>query len=372
MPNSIEKLFDHVTSSLPEFDRNDISLPEHPQDELASEPFPNDNDIAMPLSEEAEIGDEASSPFGRDSLTGQERRLVEGAIRYRGVEALAFYKSWRFRGKAPFPGKWGIFYLEQGLIWTASEIERYYPGYGVPVKLAREFLRRHERFHYQFDVQALQWEGLTGRALYEPLQIAFRRCSQFLAEEALANKSAWQWAKASRIGMREFAEDFFDAQPAAYARFREPTKALATELAANLVDRDYTKSASREDLAHWIGLLPTALDTKSLCPEYLVRPASLSTWLPPQLVIPPVERIEEAPGFEKLLEKRYHVLKNRWNTTRQKLLSAPSLLGLNFKPWEKDLWSVRVDDNFRAHLRHKGRGIWLAEEIGPHTAMGHG
>ena len=51
------------------------------------------------------------------------------------------------------------------------------------------------------------------------------------------------------------------------------------------------------------------------------------------------------------------------------------LHGLNFKPWPKDgpdRYSIRIDDNFRAHLKHLGAGKWIAYVLGPHKKLGHG
>lgn len=59
----------------------------------------------------------------------------------------------------------------------------------------------------------------------------------------------------------------------------------------------------------------------------------------------------------------------------EKLLENSSLPGLGFKHWSKagpDCCSVKIADGFRGHLRHMGKGNWLAYKIGPHKEMGHG
>ena len=69
-------------------------------------------------------------------------------------------------------------------------------------------------------------------------------------------------------------------------------------------------------------------------------------------------------------------MRARWDSTKSKLISYPGTLGLNFKLWDKKIgnWSVRVNDNFRVHLRQSAESkvVWNAEEFGSHKKMGHG
>ena len=62
-----------------------------------------------------------------ERLTQKGKHLIEGALRHKGFEALAFYKSFRSKDEKPFKGKWGIFYLSDGLSYVASEINTYFP-----------------------------------------------------------------------------------------------------------------------------------------------------------------------------------------------------------------------------------------------------
>jgi hypothetical protein len=84
----------------------------------------------------------------------------------------------------------------------------------------------------------------------------------------------------------------------------------------------------------------------------------------------------ESKSVSDLLESKYASASERWEETKKKLVSNPALPGLNFKPWDKSTghWSVRVDRNFRAHLRpvSQSKGTWEADQFGPHKAMGHG
>jgi hypothetical protein len=163
-------------------------------------------------------------------------------------------------------------------------------------------------------------------------------------------------------------------QPGAYSRFDENKFELASELAANLIDLDLSRMARRTDQALWVANVPDELLRRSLCPEYFVRPSSLTSWINPVYKIPDIRSITEAKSFSDLLASKYASLRERWDETKRKLIANPGLPGLRFKPWDKSKghWSVRINDNFRAHLREKSSGIWEADKFGPHKAMGHG
>ena len=164
-------------------------------------------------------------------------------------------------------------------------------------------------------------------------------------------------------------------QPNAYARFDEPRLQLAAEWAANVLSGLPPGCPGRHDLSHWVEATPPGLMRRSLCPEYVVYPTKLSSWCPPALVLPPVSQIDDGADVVKVLGSRLIHLRAQWDKTKEKLLENRLLRGLNFKPWPKDgrdVYSVRVDDNFRAHLKYQGGGSWNAYVLGPHKALGHG
>jgi hypothetical protein len=218
------------------------------------------------------------------------------------------------------------------------------------------------------------FEATLKQHRYAPLRHALKRRRTSFVEEALANRQVWDWSKKPSVGLREFAYDFMKLQPDAYARFDEYRVDLAAEWAAMTVDLALPGSR-RDDLAHWVEVEPSGLARASLCPEYVVIPAILSSWLDPAHTPPPVRRVDDADDVEKLLAGKLPHLREKWLRTKEKLLENRLLRGLNFKPWPMDgpaAYSVRVDDNFRAHLKHQGGGVWIAYIIGPHTKLGHG
>lgn len=381
MANATEKLFDSVLSSLDTFaDLNwpdDLKLDPLDVDPI-DEPIDSSDDGIFTIDEEQTAGDVMERMAGRrvsGELDPDEVEAIEGGIRSRGFETLAFYKSRRYLSARPFPGRWGIFYLKQGLIHVESQIIKSYPGYGDPKKLAINFLREHERFHYRADLQTLMFEATLGKHLYLPLRKALRGRRSYFVEEALANRQVWDWAKKGVIGLEEFANDFMSLQPNAYARFHEPRIDLAAEWAGTVVELKPPGTAFRSDLAHWVEATPSSLLRASLCPEYVIYPHKLSSWVSPALVLPPVNVVQDGEDVVKLLQGRLTHLQSKWKQTKTKLLENRLLHGLNFKPWPKDgpdRYSVRVDDNFRAHLKHLGAGQWLAYVLGPHKKLGHG
>ncbi len=380
MANAVERLFDTVLSKLapaedPDWPRWDDAEGEN---DPVDEPCDSDDDQILSADQE-EIVDRVKDQLAGGRISGQldhaEEEAIEGGIRRDGFEVLAFYKSRRMLSARPFPGRWGIFYLKQGLVYIESQITREYPGYSNPRKLALDFLREHERFHYRADLQTLLFEATLGRSLYMPLRRALRRHRSHFAEEALANRQVWDWSRKGSIGIQDFAFDFMMLQPNAYARFTEPRLQLAAEWSGTVVNQKPPGTALRHDLAHWVEASPTGLLRPSLCPEYVIYPAQLSKWLDPALVLPPVTNVEDGENVSRALEGRFAHLREQWVVTKAKLLENRLLRGLNFKPWPKDgpgRYSVRIDDNFRAHLQHLGAGRWIAYILGPHTKLGHG
>lgn len=84
--------------------------------------------------------------------------------------------------------------------------------------------------------------------------------------------------------------------------------------------------------------------------------------------------IDEDEKFRKQLAKLSAQARKRWRTTKQRVATALTA-GHDFKPWPPggtDVWSLRVTDDVRAHLRwNRATGTWTALAIGGHTRMGH-
>ena len=385
--NSVDRLFEQVLSDIGANGLNDsLDWQDH---EFEYDEFGDwldnmrlDDDTAVYPIKDASRAERFSDRGlnGRSPILGvssEEYDLIEGNIRHRGLDALAFYKSRRRINKRPFPGKWGIFYFKSGLSYLAKEISVVYPGYHNPSVLARQFLRTHEFVHYKCDLQILMFEAILKRNLYIPLHKALKGRSIHFVEEALANRATWDWAKKPQTGLREFAEDFMELQPGAYARFAERKDYLRGEWLANVLDFKPPKCIPRTDIAHWVDALPPELLRASLCPEYDIDPNKITSWLSPLVVVPPVNHIVEEDAVKKVLNGKYRDFQKKWQNTKERLIENKFRRGLHFKAWKKDgkdSYSVKVagDEGFRAHLRNQGGGNWVVYNFGNHKELGHG
>jgi hypothetical protein len=67
-----------------------------------------------------------------------------------------------------------------------------------------------------------------------------------------------------------------------------------------------------------------------------------------------VEIFEETESFKRLYSKLDRHLQKVWTVRKKDLARSTALKSLDFKQWKKigpDVYSVRVDGNYRAHLR---------------------
>jgi len=381
MANSVDRLFEQVLSKLPEPEGGiEPTWPDFHDEiyDVIDKPPEADDDQLSPFQNEEVVDrvlDRMTGPIKVPGIPDGDKELVEGGIRSRGFEAIAFYKSKRFQNQKPFVGRWGIFYLKEGLSHVAWLISQTYPGYADPRALARDFLRAHEHFHFRADIQTLMLEATLGKHLYIPARQRFRRARTHFVEEAIANRQAYDWAKPASVGLEEFARDFMLCQPNAYARFLEPVADLTGEWMANVVEAQPPQCPPRYDLAPWVQNTPKDFMRRSLCPEWVIYPRKLSDWIDPAWNLPKVIEVVDGDQVLKALAKKRRNLQQPWENTKTKLLKDRFLPGLNFKRWEKggpDCYSVRVDEGNRAHLEHLTSGKWLAFEIGGHKELGHG
>lgn len=379
MANEIDQIFSQVQESLGNFDpsRHDIPELDLPKDDL--NPFREAIELgeAVPIDEYEQVVNAIEAIADRrlpPSLSQENRRIIEGGIREAGLEILAFYKSRRDIDKLPYRGKWGIFYLQEGVDFIAQDIASNYPGYGNTRKLALEFLRRHEFHHYETDVFALMLESVGKTHLYEPLRYIFREHRTHSIEEALANRRVWDWAKKQHIGLHDYSFDFMKCQPNAYARFDEPLIQLQSEYAHGLLNKSFGSPVFIHPSSRWVVSVPKTLQYRSLCPEYIIDTTDLGTWIPSSFGLPAVVKIEDSENVVQKLKGKYSALENIWDSRKKLLQQNPMAKSLHFRLWDKNAkeWSVNVNGNFRAHLLDNGNGLWITRDIDNHLKMGHG
>ena len=226
-----------------------------------------------------------------EDIASDERHLIDGGIRDSGIEAIAFYKSRRYRDIPPYKGYWGIFYLYQGLLSIRDQLNSHYSHNPHHHSLAYEFIKAHEFCHYRQDIQTVFLELTQRQHLYGRVRQMFRGQRQNFVEEALANRRALRWASKPIINIADFAEDFMQLQPGAYARFHEWPHGLRSEWIANVSDLSRIVNNSHLARVDWVEALPRAFDKVSLCPEYIIQNAVTSNWIPHAHALPEVNEI---------------------------------------------------------------------------------
>jgi hypothetical protein len=373
MANAVEKLFETVLSKLPEIPSQEQLVPREPRGDLddADDLDIFDRPYQLPDEQEKIIPYPNKSKFR--SLTEKDQELILGGIRSRGFDVLAFYKSKRFIHWRPFPGKWGIFYFDHGISYIKKCMSQVFPGRNFGSNFPYEFLKAHEFFHYQADIQTLMLEATLGKHLYIPVRERFDFRRSHFVEEAIANRQAYDWARNKKID--DFAEEFMHLQPNAYARFDEKVENLTGEWMANVVDGAPPRCAPRFELAPWVVNTPEEFKNENLCPEWQISASRLNAWISPVCITPPVKEISDDEKVAEALGGPLRSLQKPWEKTKIKLCTDKDLPGLHFKPWKgegKDCYSVRVDSGNRAHLENLGNGKWRTYKIGSHKELGHG
>ena len=371
MSTSQERIYGKLVQSIGKFSP---SQPLVPKADFPDEDFPN---WPSDLSEENSSVQRLENIWRTNDISNDTDRDILGpASNEQGMDVLAFYKSFRHRDDAPYPGRWGIFYLEAGLSFISNLIGCYVESDSIACdRLAVDFIRRHEVYHYFVDMLSLSIEPPLQKHLYSPYRHAYKRCPSRCVEEALANNRAWMWAKSKEKfnhGLLEFAEEFMSGQPNAYARYGEGFDILSGGLSENLVMQRYG-SGCCQSLSDWAAEMPSHLP-KSIPPEYVVLIADLATLFPGLIVFPRIAKITDSKHVMKILKKKGLDWQQTWDRQKKKLLVFPGQNGLGFKPWAPipGVWSVNLNEGDRAHLMPDGNDRWTTIDIGSHTAMGHG
>jgi hypothetical protein len=86
--------------------------------------------------------------------------------------------------------------------------------------------------------------------------------------------------------------------------------------------------------------------------------------------------IVESQSFLKAIDKLGSRIETIWLRRKDDLARSVNLNALGFERWKpggRDCYSIRLDGNFRVHLRRDvERECWIAESLGDHKFMGHG
>jgi hypothetical protein len=187
--DSFDDVIREAIQQLPAAFESQSAVPPHYEPERLDEYFRRDDNITLLPRAEAQREDEVTAELdARDEIIADFERANSEA----GFEALAFYISFHNRTE---DGKWGVFYYDDAIRALAVKIRRDLPitDDKTCYRLAVEIVRKHELFHFRFDLFALQQELTLKRPLYNKYQRDVYQGVLFTEdcyEESLANASS--------------------------------------------------------------------------------------------------------------------------------------------------------------------------------------
>jgi hypothetical protein len=355
-------------------------------DDRDANPEEDEIDVVVPeLDPYFEIGSDSDETF--PSLDGAEGEHIRQSVLLKGMDALGYYVSFHYTGV-----QWGIYIPVSGLAYLVKEA-----FYSLPVPISNKIhlafhaILNHELMHFAVDYAVSQEEVIFQEPWYVPAKKIFKSAppSYCILEETMANAYMLKAFRTMKPSLRlrgkvKALRDFTKLQPIGYrdAIFAPPSKweSLLPRL-AHEYGRHGFKSALRPDLwdrssgYDWPAQFPIKprIDWR-YCPIHLVNDGA-------RLGIPPdwlsffsrLQNIKESDQFIDALVRLAHPIQQAWERTKRKLDVALTH-GLDFKKWPKgkNIYSVRVNDNYRAHLQFQPPSEWLAIMIGTHNEMGHG
>ena len=316
-------------------------------------------------------------------VLGEERiGELERLQQIRGIDALGWYVTFhqrRYQHGVHIPVEGVLWLVLHGLHKVELSLER-------KLELAFHAILRHELFHFAADCMMANWELTTGVEVYWTSRAHRNNNGYIELEEALANAYMLRGFKhptrllANSAGTYATLKSFCERQPAGYDDGLRFAKTRSDYL------RECGYLSDMYSGAAWH--VPDALDTLIFYPD----PIRIDWTRCPIIVhdrhdlrrqlgigisfFDKVVELVETPAFRRALEKLDQRLQKQWTTRKVDLGRSTALKSLDFKQWKKGgdgCYSVRVDGNYRAHLRYdRETSVWLAEQIGNHKAMGHG
>ena len=349
---------------------------------------PNSEFLPAPtqIEEIFEIGADIDTERLVASFGGLEGERIKKSIECdRGTDALAWYVT--FHGKGV---QWGIYVPMLSIGYVMNNVlGRLDCDLVTKFRLAFRMLHQHELFHFATDYMASQLEAIVGAPCHKPArELKDEQLGYILLEEQLANahmiRSFRSVPRPYRVsGTGDAIRKFVKAQPPGY---RDGIKSISPDMFLKGCDelgRNYGECIPHD---------PRGLGAVDLTALYPIRPKIDWRYCPihiihdeTRLALPPIElelfrnieSILESENFLNQLSKLPQLIQKKWPKTKNLLKATTSAHGLDFKLWEKQsnrsIFSVRLSDSYRAHLSYsRVNHLWTAENIGTHTAMGHG
>lgn len=314
------------------------------------------------------------------ALGQTEKERIRQAVLAKGVDALGWYAPFHAIGV-----QWGIYIPISSLAYVAECV---FAGVaadlGTRVRLAFRIIHQHELFHFAAEYALAQFELFLRTPFHvERSRLRDPKLGFIVAEEQAAN--AWmlrslRTAKRSQrpAGRAKALRHFISKQPPGYRDAPEILETHRFRAAVQSLVEAYVDSS--ECAVHtnldWLYPLRPQIDWRQ-CPVHLIDDGVRLPFAPCAFdLFAQVSGITLTETFKNDLLKLPKPLRRAWEKVERMLAVSTALGGLNFKLWERRsdcrLYSVRVSDGCRAHLRYDEQSRWFAERIGTHAAMGHG
>jgi hypothetical protein len=301
-----------------------------------------------------------------------------------GIDALGWYVSFHRIGI-----QWGISIPITGIVLTAvGTFGALECNLQTKLTLALRLIHQHELFHFAIDYACAQLEVLRGRPVWLPAQKSLRGPEGYnVQEEKAANawmlRSLWRGKKDFKLkGRSEAVREFVKLQPKGYRDAPQVTLSSRFFSEVESLVRRYGEASKAFD-DNLLGALDGArllpfdpyIDWRS-CPIHIIHDEKRLNLPHVQLdLLRLAQEISETESFQKALSKLSQTIQRAWQKTREKILVDTTLPGLNFKPFldgGERVYSVRLNNRFRAHLRRLPQGCLEAFRVGDHREMGHG
>lgn len=319
--------------------------------------------------------------LGEELITELQRKQ-----QIRGIDALGWYVTFhqkRFQHGVHIPIE-GVATLALSLL-DSGRVNLPIPRM---MELSYQAILRHELFHFETDCMTANWELSTGSRIYWDSQERLRNASGYIErEEALANSYMLRGFKhptASRRkspGMYQALKSFCESQPSGYCE--GPRYVSRDSFLGGC--RDLSMAYQHESSNPWSA--PPLFDALLLyndpvridwtrCPIIVSDENDLLSSLGIQFsYFQSVSYIKETPKFQREMSKLSKRIQDLWRKRKEAVSVSTSLKSLDFKRWKPsgpDWYSMRIDGDYRVHLRHDRRqGTWIAESVGTHKEMRH-
>jgi hypothetical protein len=319
-------------------------------------------------------------------LSDESGKDLERALKIEGMDAHGWYLSFHYTGP-----QWGIYIPKSEILKFAVRVfGKLNCSPCKMMELAFRSICRHELCHFFIDYGIAQLELISSAPRYLNFQQWLKESNHpyDTCEEQIAN--AWMLRglkypeKKLRVsGALNYLRDYSKLQPAGYnegykildkAKFISKTEDLIYNIDAE-GKVNWLPSQSSVDV---FNLLPFyEIDAWKYCPVHIVDDAS-KKGLPDFEInlFPKIVNILESTDFSKKLKKQSIKIQKSWQKAKNQIAISTGFKGLGFKKFPKagkNVFSIRLDSNFRAHLIYnQDSSSWSAFDVGSHKAMGHG